>query len=92
MLPNWVEFAALMFAIAEIGAIYSGIPAAYGQREATFMVRRVKSKVLVIPDVYRGRDYLELARLIRTEVAGPGHIRGLGERPAEDGFVGLLGA
>ena len=40
MLPNWVEFAALMFAIAEIGAVYSGIPAAYGQREATFMVRR----------------------------------------------------
>src|SRR5215217_3745515 len=29
MLPNWVEFAALLFAIAEVGAIYSGIPAAY---------------------------------------------------------------
>jgi cyclohexanecarboxylate-CoA ligase len=87
MLPNWLEFAALMFAIAEIGAIYSGIPAAYGQREAAFMVRRVKSKVLVIPDVYRNRDYVELAREIRNGAPNLSHIVVLGDAPAENGFL-----
>jgi len=87
MLPNWVEFAALMFAVAEIGAIYSGIPAAYGQRESAFMVRRVKSKVLVIPDVYRNRDYVELAQEIRNGAPNLEHIVVLGNAPPEGGFI-----
>jgi cyclohexanecarboxylate-CoA ligase len=87
MLPNWVEFAALMFAIARVGAIYSGIPAAYGQREATFMVRRVKSRVMVIPIVYRNRDYLELARQIQREAPDLEHVVVLGDAPAEKGFL-----
>jgi cyclohexanecarboxylate-CoA ligase len=89
MLPNWVEFAAIMFAIARIGAIYSGIPAAYGQREAGFMVRRVKSKVLVVPSVYRDRDYVELARQIRREAPELKHVVVFGEAPEEHGFLTL---
>ncbi|HEX3244983.1 MAG TPA: AMP-binding protein, partial [Chloroflexota bacterium] len=57
------------------------------QREATFMVRRVKSKLLVIPDVYRGRDYLQLASLIRSEAAELNHIVVLGKAPAEAAFT-----
>jgi cyclohexanecarboxylate-CoA ligase len=87
MLPNWVEFAALMFAIAQIGAIYSGIPAAYGQREATFMVRRVRSRVMVIPDAYRNRDYVDLARLIYREAPDLQHVVVLGDAPDEAGFL-----
>ncbi|MFN0072206.1 MAG: AMP-binding protein [Chloroflexota bacterium] len=87
MLPNRVEFAALMFAIAEIGAVYSGIPAAYGQRESTFMVRRVKSKVLVVPDSYRNRNYVELARQIRSEAAELDHVIVLGDAPEQPGWL-----
>jgi cyclohexanecarboxylate-CoA ligase len=87
MLPNWVEFAALMFAIAQIGAIYSGIPAAYGQREAIFMVRRVKSRVLVVPSIYRNRDYLEMTRQIQSEAPDLEHVVVLGDAPVESGFL-----
>src|ERR671916_2255733 len=34
MLPNWVEYASLIFAINELGGIYVGIPVAYGERQA----------------------------------------------------------
>jgi cyclohexanecarboxylate-CoA ligase len=87
MLPNWVEFAALMFAIARIGAIYSGIPVAYGQREATFMVRRAKSKVMVVPSVYRNRNYVELARQIQREAPNLEHVVALVDVPDEHGFM-----
>jgi cyclohexanecarboxylate-CoA ligase len=87
MLPNWVEFAALMLAIARLGAIYSGIPAAYGQREASFMIRRVKSRVLIIPDRYRNRDYVELARQIWGEAPGLEHVVVLGDAPTDPGWL-----
>ena len=67
MLPNRAEFGAMIFAILDLGAVYSGIPAAYGIRDAAFMVSRTRSKVLVIPDRFRGRDYIELARFIRSD-------------------------
>ena len=34
MLPNWIEYAALIFGINEIGAVYIGIPVAYGELQA----------------------------------------------------------
>jgi cyclohexanecarboxylate-CoA ligase len=63
MLPNGPEFAALIWAVLGLGAVYSGIPASYGEREASFMVRRSRAKVLVVPWRYRDRDgYVELAQ------------------------------
>jgi cyclohexanecarboxylate-CoA ligase len=66
MLPNGPEFAALIWAVLGLGAVYSGIPASYGEREASFMVRRARSKVLVVPWRYRDRGgYVELAQAAR---------------------------
>ncbi|MEV4734754.1 AMP-binding protein [Saccharopolyspora sp. NPDC049426] len=68
MLPNWIEYAALLFGINEIGAIYTGIPVAYGERQAAAILRRSKAKVLVIPRVWRSTDHLRLSRALRTEL------------------------
>jgi cyclohexanecarboxylate-CoA ligase len=87
MLPNWVEFAALMFAIAEIGAIYSGVPAAYGHREVSFMLRRARSKVLVMPESFRRRDYVDLARQLRQEAPDLEKVVVLGAAPSEPGWL-----
>src|SRR5215212_1601616 len=76
-----------MFAIAEIGAIYSGVPAEYGQREVSFMLRRARSKVLIVPETFRGRDYVELARQLRTEAADLEHVAVLGSAPDEPGWL-----
>jgi cyclohexanecarboxylate-CoA ligase len=49
LMPNRLEFEALLFGILRLGAVYSGIPINYGPREAAFMLRRARSKVLVVP-------------------------------------------
>ncbi|WP_243769795.1 AMP-binding protein [Amycolatopsis acidicola] len=68
MLPNWIEYAALLFGINELGAIYAGIPVAYGERQAAAILRRSKAKVLVIPSSWRSTDHLALSRNLRAEL------------------------
>jgi cyclohexanecarboxylate-CoA ligase len=68
MLPNWIEYGALIFGINEIGAIYTGIPVAYGERQAAAILRRSKARVLVIPRRWRAVVHLDLARALRTEI------------------------
>lgn len=74
MLPNWIEYAALIFGINEIGAIYTGIPVAYGERQTTAILRRSKAKVLVIPRRWRSVEHLELARQLRAQLPALEHI------------------
>ena len=68
MLPNWVEYAEIVFGILEIGGVYAGIPVAYGARQAAAILRRSKAKVLVIPRRWRSNDHLELSRELRKEL------------------------
>lgn len=74
MLPNSIEAAACIWAILDGGSVYSGIPVGYGQREATFMLRRAGTKVLVVPAEFRGTDYLALAAKLRTEAPKLEHV------------------
>ncbi|MGQ4598914.1 AMP-binding protein [Nocardia sp. R6R-6] len=74
MLPNWIEYAALLFGINEIGAIYTGIPVAYGERQAAAILRNSKAKVLVVPRRWRSVEHLTLARRLRTELPCLEHI------------------
>ncbi|ROS38583.1 AMP-binding protein [Amycolatopsis thermoflava] len=74
MLPNWVEYPELVFGINEIGAVYAGIPVAYGHRQAADILRRSKAKVLVIPRRWRSNHHLEMARALRAELPGLRHI------------------
>ncbi|NIH83356.1 AMP-binding protein [Amycolatopsis granulosa] len=79
MLPNWVEYPELVFGINEVGAIYAGIPVAYGPRQAAAILRRSKAKVLVIPRRWRSTHHLEMARALRAELPALQHILVLDE-------------
>jgi cyclohexanecarboxylate-CoA ligase len=68
MLPNWIEYGALIFGINEIGAIYVGIPVAYGHRQAEAILRRSRAKVLVVPRRWRSGEHLKLSRRLRAEL------------------------
>ncbi len=50
MLPNRVEFGALIFAINEAGAIYTGIPASYGPREVLQILGQSGARVAVVEE------------------------------------------
>lgn len=74
MMSNRLEFSALLYAILKLGAVYSGIPVNYGQREAAFMLRRARAKVFVVPDTHRGTDFLGMARELRETTDGLEHL------------------
>jgi cyclohexanecarboxylate-CoA ligase len=74
MLPNWVEYPEMVFGINELGAVYAGIPVAYGERQAAAILRRSKAKVLVVPRRWRSTEHLELSRRLRAEISTLQHV------------------
>ena len=52
-LPNWNEFIILHYAITRIGAITNPLIPIYREREISYMVGAVESKVLIIPAKFR---------------------------------------
>ncbi|WP_445283789.1 AMP-binding protein [Streptomyces sp. DSM 118148] len=74
MLPNWVEYAEMVFGINEIGGIYAGIPVTYGERQAAAILRRSKAKVMVVPRRWRSTEHLELSRKLRAEIPTLEHV------------------
>lgn len=74
MLPNWVEYSALVFGSIELGAVYSGIPVAYGQHQIEKILQRSKAKVLFIPRAYRRTEHLEMIRKLRGRLPHLEHV------------------
>jgi cyclohexanecarboxylate-CoA ligase len=85
MLPNRLEFGALVFAISRLGGVYSGIPTAAGLREAGHMLRTTAASVLVLTPGFRGSDHLALARRLLDEAPALRHVVVLGDDPPADG-------
>jgi acyl-CoA synthetase (AMP-forming)/AMP-acid ligase II len=59
MLPAWKETVAAYLAAFKLGLAVVPIVAVYGAREIGFIMRQTGAKALVIPDTFRGYDYLE---------------------------------
>jgi cyclohexanecarboxylate-CoA ligase len=68
MMPNGVEYPCFLFALNEIGAIYTGIPVAYGERQAAAIIRNSGASTLIIQRSWRSADCLALARKLRATV------------------------
>src|SRR5690606_24765316 len=86
-LPNWWQFAAMVFACWRIGAVINPMMPIFREREVKFMLGFAESKVFVVPREFRGFDYPGMARSIRSELP---HLRrllvigGSGEESFED--------
>jgi acyl-CoA synthetase (AMP-forming)/AMP-acid ligase II len=65
MLPTWREATLAYLAAYQLGMAVVPIVAIYGAREIGFIVRQTRAKALIVPDAWRGYDYLE-----RVEAAG----------------------
>ncbi|WHZ00882.1 AMP-binding protein [Neobacillus sp. YX16] len=59
-LPNWWEFAVVSFATLKIGAVINGLTPIYRQKEVSYILKMTESKVVVIPDIYRNFNYLDM--------------------------------
>jgi cyclohexanecarboxylate-CoA ligase len=70
-LPNWLETFVLVLALMRLGAVANPIVPIFRKREVSFILRESRSKALVVPTLYRGFDYVRLAR----EVAGDSPLK-----------------
>lgn len=74
MLPNRVEYPALMFACHELRAVYVGIPVSYGAMQTLPILRRSRAKALVIPRGWRSSDHLSMIRSLRDDLPDLEHV------------------
>jgi 2,3-dihydroxybenzoate-AMP ligase len=66
-LPNCIEFATLMIACVEVGAIPIMALPAFRKAELAYLVSLAGAKMIAIAPNYRGFDHAALARELRTE-------------------------
>ena len=83
-LPNWIEFLVLHYAATRIGAVSNPLIPIYRDREVGFMVGLAESKVLVVPQEFRGFDYPAMVERLRPQWPGLQHVLVVG-RPPGDG-------
>ena len=74
MLPNQADFAALIFAINELGAVYSGIPVAYGEREVEVILMRTRARVVVVAETFGSNDPHRLVQGLRDGLPSLEHV------------------
>src|SRR6266404_7470569 len=73
-LPNWNECIVLFLAAARLGAVVNPIPPTYRASELRFMLGLLQSRVVVIPEVFRGFRYAEMLAGLRRDVPEVEHV------------------
>jgi acyl-CoA synthetase (AMP-forming)/AMP-acid ligase II len=68
-LPNGLEWAVTFFSAARLGIVIVPINTALSMDEALYVVRQSRASMLIMPNTFRSRDYLEDAVRIRTMLA-----------------------
>lgn len=91
-LPNWNEFIILNLAATRIGAISNPLIPIYREREISFMVKTAESKMIVIPDEFRGFDYPKMIEKLLPQWPAMEHVFVLGDKVPEGmkSFASLL--
>lgn len=82
-LPNWNEFVILHFAATRIGAISNPLIPIYRDREIGFMVKLAESKMIVVPEEFRGFNYSEMIERLKPQWPSLEHIFVIGEKVPE---------
>ncbi|MFI1359486.1 class I adenylate-forming enzyme family protein [Streptomyces sp. NPDC020898] len=85
-LPTRIETALLSFALARLGAVQSPVIPFYRDREVGFALRESKAEFFAVPGVWRGFDYLEMARRLGAK----GVFQAYGDDELPDGDPSLL--
>ena len=73
-LPNWTEFLVLHHAATRIGAVNNPLIPIYRDREVGFMVGLAESKILVVPQEFRGYDYPAMVERLRPQWPALQHV------------------
>jgi cyclohexanecarboxylate-CoA ligase len=73
-LPNWRQFTLTYLACSRIGAVMNPLMHIFRERELSFMLAHGRSKVVIVPKVFRGFDYEEMLKGIRGKLPDLQHV------------------
>lgn len=67
-LPNGWRFAAASLAAMRVGAVVNPLVSIFRKRELDFMLRRARTKVLIVQDVFRGFEHGDVAAQLACDI------------------------
>lgn len=73
-LPNWWEVVVTVMACARIGAVVNPLMHIFRERELSYMLAFARSRVLVVPKMYRGHDFAAMAQGLKAQLPDLRHI------------------
>jgi cyclohexanecarboxylate-CoA ligase len=73
-LPNWWQFTLTCLACARIGAVMNPLMHIFRERELSFMLAHGRSKLAIVPKVFRGFDYEEMLKGLRAKLPDLEHV------------------
>ncbi len=81
-LPNRAEAVIVHHATALVGGVSNPIIPIYREHELSFILRQAASRILIVPDVFRGFDHRPMAAWLQAECEALEHVIVVGEAPA----------
>jgi len=82
-LPNWYQAAILNIALTKLGTVVNPIIPIYKEREVKFILTQAQSVAMIIPDEYRGFNYVEMIGELKPQIPHLKHMIVLGENVPE---------
>lgn len=73
-LPNWVESVVVHHAALRLGAVSNPIIPIYRSSEVSFILAQARSRVVVVPEVFRGFDFPRMVEEMRGSLPDLEHV------------------
>jgi cyclohexanecarboxylate-CoA ligase len=67
-LPNWWQFTLTYLACSRIGAVLNPLMHIFRERELSFMLKHGKSKIVIVPKLFRGFDHEQMITRLRPSL------------------------
>jgi len=83
-MPNWMEACLTYHACAALGVVVTPIIHIYQAKEVEFILRQSRAKVFMVPDNWRGVDYLAMVQEIRPRLPDLQNVIVVGEKVPDD--------
>jgi non-ribosomal peptide synthetase component E (peptide arylation enzyme) len=83
-LPNWGEFLLIHLALTKLGAVTNALLPIYREKDITHILGLAKTKLAIIPGVFRGYNYPETYRHLKPKLSDLEHVFVVGEGCPED--------
>ena len=83
-LPNWGEFVLIHLAATRLGAVTNALLPIYRAKDISHILGLARSKVAIIPDVFRGHDYVNTYGKLRPNLPDLQHVFVIGETCPQD--------